>query len=79
MVLVNGDTLSYSSDKGQLLVFPHSNGLDLTLGDGENEFGVNTGHNEATMFVASRKGEVDITADESGTRIERVKKGPGSQ
>jgi hypothetical protein len=79
MILVNGSTLSFSSSKGQFLLFPHDDGLDLTLGDGENDFGVNTGHNQVSVFVASRKGEVDITADESGTRVERFRKGRSSR
>jgi hypothetical protein len=73
-VLLNGSVLSYSTDKAQFLLFHHPDGLDFTLGDGENTFGVNTGHNQASMFVASPKGELDITADATGTRIQRTVK-----
>jgi hypothetical protein len=73
--VVSGSELSYSSDKGQFLLFPHGDGLNLMLGDGENYFGVNTGHKQASMYVASPKGEFDITADKTGTRIQRYAKG----
>jgi hypothetical protein len=74
-ILLNGTLFSYSHNKGQFLLFPHDDGLDLTVGDGENTFGVNTGHNQVSMYVASRKGELDIIGDESGTRLQRYAKG----
>jgi hypothetical protein len=74
-ILLNGSVLSYSTEKAQFLLFHHPDGLDLTLGDSENLFGVITGRNQASMYVASPKGEFDITADETGTRIQRSAKG----
>jgi len=74
VVVVNGSVLSYSDDKGQFLLSPHGAGLALMLGDGENDFGVLTGRNQASMYVASPKGEFDITADETGTRVQRYAK-----
>jgi hypothetical protein len=78
-ILLNGSIFSYSTDKAQFILFHHPEGLDFTIGDGENNFGVNTGHNQVSMFVASPKGEFDITADETGARVQRSAKGQSSR
>jgi Bacterial Ig-like domain (group 3) len=74
-VVLNGSVFSYSTDKGQFVVSRQDDGLDLTLGDGDNDFGVNTRDHQARMYVASPRGEFDITADKTGTTLQRYARG----
>jgi len=73
-ILLTGGGFSYKTDKGLLFLFPHPNGLDLTLAGDGNTFGALIGHDRASMYVASPRGELDIVADQSGTNIRRTSK-----
>ena len=70
-ILLNEHLFSFATKESQATLFPHATGLDLTVAASGNEFGVITNADEATMYAASPKWEVDIGADKNGTRIVR--------
>lgn len=77
--IANGDVLSYSAHGGQMLVLPKKDGMNLTVqsfgedGDETSVFGVLTGPEDSSMYVAAHKNEIDVTADAKGTKIVRGK------
>ena len=77
--LVNRSILSYSTGGGQLMVFSKNDGMDLTItafgknGSESSVFGVLTGQEDSSMYVAAHKNEIDINADSRGTQIVRGK------
>jgi len=70
-ILLNKHVFSFATKESQATLFPHATGLDLTVAASGNEFGVITDADEATMYAASPKWEIDIGADKNGTRIVR--------
>ena len=73
-ISLNPKIFSFMTAHGQFMLFPHQNGLNLTLGNGENEFGVVTDSQLASMYVASRGWEFDVQADKNGAKFIRGKK-----
>jgi hypothetical protein len=77
--LVNSTLFSYRTTRGQLMILPTKDGMDLTVnafyenGEGNNVFGVLTGPEDSSMYVAAHKNEIDITANSRGTQIVRGK------
>ena len=74
-ILLNEKLFSFSSKESQATLLPHSTGMNFTVQNGTgNEFGVVADSDSASMYAASRKWEVDIVADKTGTHIVRGQK-----
>jgi hypothetical protein len=70
-ILLNERLFSFATKETQATLFSHPTGLSFTVAASGNEFGVVTDTDEATMYAASPKWEIDIGADKNGTRIVR--------
>jgi hypothetical protein len=70
--LVTGAILTYGHGWGTFSLIPSEEGMSLTTRMKESQFGGLVQEGSASMFAASPQGgEIDITADQTGTRIDR--------
>ena len=80
-IMLNSRLFSYASGEGerQLVLYPHPQGINLTIHTGENECGIMTRRDQASMYVAGQGAELDVTADRTGTGIQRYSKRAASR
>jgi hypothetical protein len=72
-ILLNPLLFSFQAKEGQLLLLHHPSGMNLTIRNTSgSEFGVVTDGGVASLYAASARWEVDLTADKSGTHVVRT-------
>lgn len=71
-ILLNPRLFSFAAKQGAVTLTPHPTGMNLTIQSAsDNEFGVVTDSDSATLYTASPKWEADFSADKAGTHIVR--------
>jgi hypothetical protein len=71
-ILLNPRLFSFAAKQGAVTLTPHPTGMNLTIQSAsDNEFGVVTDSESASLYVASPKWEADVSADKAGTHIVR--------
>jgi len=67
-ILLNPRLFSFAAKQGAVTLTPHPTGMNLTIQSAnDNEFGVVTDAESASLYVASPKWEADVSADKAGT------------
>jgi len=67
-ILLNPRLFSFAAKQGAVTLTPHPTGMNLTIQSAsDNEFGVVTDSESASLYVASPKWEADVSADKAGT------------
>lgn len=71
-ILLNPRLFSFAAKQGAVTLTPHPTGMNLTIQSANNnEFGVVTDSESASLYTASPKWEADVSADKAGTHIIR--------
>jgi hypothetical protein len=74
-ILLNHYLFSFAAKEGSAILFPHASGMNLTISSAShNEVGVIADAESASLYAASPKWEMDVSADKSGTHIVRGSK-----
>jgi hypothetical protein len=74
-ILLNPRLFSFAAKQGAVTLTPHPTGMNLTVQSAsDNEFGIVTDAEFASLYVASPKWEADVSADKAGTHIVRGRK-----
>ena len=71
-ILPNPRLFSFAAKQGAVTLTPHPTGMNLTIQSAsDNEFGVVTDAESASLYTASPRWEADVSADKAGTHIVR--------
>lgn len=74
-IRLNPNLFSFDSKDGTATLFTHPTGMNFTItGKGGNEVGFIADEDSGSVYAASPKWEIDVTADKTGSRLVRGRK-----